>query len=102
MEQHPKKHLNNCLNANIYPFLETSGDQSSSLYLNVVHFLTAVLIRDLWVLKTVVFLCWCLIRAALLTKCLLVEKPYLRMMKGSKQTLFHFTSEDLIWYNKLC
>ncbi len=28
----------NCLNANIYSYLETSGGQSSNLYLNVVHF----------------------------------------------------------------
>jgi hypothetical protein len=35
--------------------LETSGDQSSNLYLNVVHFFTLVLIR----LKTVFSLHWC-------------------------------------------
>ncbi len=29
---------NNCLNTNIYSYLETSGDQSSTPYLNVVHF----------------------------------------------------------------
>jgi hypothetical protein len=28
----------NCWNTNIYANLETSGDQSSNLYLNVVHF----------------------------------------------------------------
>ncbi len=27
-----------CLNTNIYSYLETSGGQSSNLYLNVVHF----------------------------------------------------------------
>jgi hypothetical protein len=47
------------LNTNIYSYLETSGGQSSNLYLNVVHFLTPVLIRHLWQLKTVVFLHWC-------------------------------------------
>jgi hypothetical protein len=30
--------LFHCLNSNIYSHLETSGGQSSSLYLNVVHF----------------------------------------------------------------
>jgi len=30
--------VNNCLNTNIYSYLETSGVQSSNLYLNVVHF----------------------------------------------------------------
>ncbi len=30
--------LKNCLNTNIYPYLETSGGQSSNQYLNVVHF----------------------------------------------------------------
>ncbi len=46
--------------------LETSGGRSSNLYLNVVHFLTPVLIRYLWQLMTVVFLLWCLIWAVLL------------------------------------
>jgi len=33
------KNVNNCLNTNIYSYLETSGGQSSNPYLNVVHFL---------------------------------------------------------------
>ncbi len=37
-EQWIFKNVNNCLNANIYPYLETSGGQSSSLYLNVAPF----------------------------------------------------------------
>ncbi len=32
------KIVNNYLNTNIYSYLETSGSQSSNLYLNVVHF----------------------------------------------------------------
>ncbi len=32
------KNVNNCLNTNIYSNLETSGGQSSTLYLNVVCF----------------------------------------------------------------
>ncbi len=32
------KNFNNCLNSNIHPYLDTSGGQSSNLYLNVVHF----------------------------------------------------------------
>ncbi len=32
------KNVNNGLNTNIYSYLETSGGQSSNLYLNVVHF----------------------------------------------------------------
>jgi hypothetical protein len=60
------KNANNCLNINIYSYLETSGGQSYNLYLNVVHFLTPVLIRHQWELKTVVFLHWCLILAPLL------------------------------------
>ncbi len=59
------KGVNNCLNTNIYSYLETSGGQSSNLYLNVVLFSTAVLILNLWQLKTVVFLHWCLICAVL-------------------------------------
>jgi hypothetical protein len=56
MEQHNLKNVNNHLNINIYSYLETSGGQSSNIYLNVVHFLTPVLVRHLWQLKTVVFL----------------------------------------------
>ncbi len=32
------ENVNNCLNTNIYFYLETSGGQSSNLYLNAVHF----------------------------------------------------------------
>jgi hypothetical protein len=38
MEERALKHVNNCLNTNICSNLETSGGQSSNLYLNVVHF----------------------------------------------------------------
>ncbi len=38
MEQHTLNIVNNCLNTNIYSYLETSGGQSSNLYLIVVHF----------------------------------------------------------------
>ncbi len=38
MEQRAFKNVNNCLNTNIYSNLETSGGQSSILYLNVVNF----------------------------------------------------------------
>jgi len=38
MEQRTFKNVNNYFNTNIYSYLETSGGQSSNLYLNVVHF----------------------------------------------------------------
>jgi hypothetical protein len=38
MEQHVLKNVNNCLNINIYPYLDSSGGQSSIIYLNVVNF----------------------------------------------------------------
>jgi hypothetical protein len=38
MEQRTLKNVNNHLNANIYSYLETSGGQSSNLYLIIVHF----------------------------------------------------------------
>jgi hypothetical protein len=38
MEQHNLKIVNICLNTNIYSYLETSGGQSSNLYLNAVDF----------------------------------------------------------------
>jgi len=62
MEQRTLKNVNNHLNINIYSYLETSGAQRSNIYFNIVHFLTPVLVRHLWQLKTVVFLHWCLIR----------------------------------------
>jgi hypothetical protein len=39
MEQRALKNISNCMNANIYSYLETSGGQSSNPYLNVVHIL---------------------------------------------------------------
>jgi hypothetical protein len=38
MEQQTLKNVKNYLNTNIYTYLETSGGQSSNLYLVVVHF----------------------------------------------------------------
>jgi len=38
MEQHTLENVNNCLNTNIYSYLETSGGQSFILYLKVVNF----------------------------------------------------------------
>jgi hypothetical protein len=63
MKQHALKDVNNCLNTNIYSYVETSDGQSSNPYLNVVHFLTPELIRNLWQLKKAVFQHWFLIHA---------------------------------------
>ncbi len=41
MEERALKNENNYLITNIYSYLKTSGGQSSSLYLNVVHFFYA-------------------------------------------------------------
>jgi hypothetical protein len=38
MEQQALINVNSALNTNIYSYLETSGGQSSNLYLNVAHF----------------------------------------------------------------
>ncbi len=38
IKQRAFKNRNNCLNTNISSYLETSGIQSSNIYLNVVHF----------------------------------------------------------------
>jgi hypothetical protein len=38
MEQNTFKNVSNCLNTNISTYLETPGNQSTNLYLNVVHF----------------------------------------------------------------
>jgi hypothetical protein len=37
MEQHALRNVNDCLNTNIYSYLETSGGQSFNLYIYVVH-----------------------------------------------------------------
>jgi hypothetical protein len=67
MEHCTLKNVNNCLNTNIYSYLETSGGQSSNLYLNVGSFFsTPVKTRYLWQFKTVVFLHWFLICTVLL------------------------------------
>ncbi len=42
LEQLTLKIVNNCLNTNIYSYLETSGGQSSNLYFNVAHFYAIV------------------------------------------------------------
>jgi hypothetical protein len=41
MERRVLKNVNNCLNTNIYSYLDTSDGQSFNLYLNVVHFFNA-------------------------------------------------------------
>ncbi len=66
MEQHALVIVNNCLYTKIYSYLESSGGQSFNIYLNVVHFLTPILIRHLWQLKTVAFLHLCLLHAVVL------------------------------------
>ncbi len=38
VEQYTLNNVNNCLNTNIYSYLETSGGKSCNLYLNDVHF----------------------------------------------------------------
>jgi hypothetical protein len=51
MEQNTFKNVNNCLNTNIYSYLEVKV----LIYVEMLIFLTPVLIRHLWQLKTVVF-----------------------------------------------
>ncbi len=55
MKKHALKNVSNCLNTNICSRLETSGGQSSKLYLNIVHFSNSSVIRHLWQLKKLVF-----------------------------------------------
>ena len=38
IDEDKMEHVNNCLNSNIYSYLETSGGQSSNPYLNAVHY----------------------------------------------------------------
>ncbi len=75
LEQLAFKNVNNCLNTNIYSYLETSGGNSCNLYFNVLQFFnTPVLIRHLCQLKTVVFRHRCLKCAVQLVKLSLVHK----------------------------
>ncbi len=46
MEKHALKNVNNCLNTNIYSYLEKSGGQSSNALFFI--FSTPELIRNLW------------------------------------------------------
>jgi len=78
MEQHTLKNVNNCLNTNIYSYLETSGGQSYNPNLNVVNFSALDLIRNMWQLKTVVFLHRCLICAVPLKRYFLHLVPQLQ------------------------
>jgi hypothetical protein len=68
MEQNALKNVNNDWNTSIFFYLETSGGQSSNLYLNVVYFFNASVNLHILLcqLKTVTFLRSCLIRAVLL------------------------------------
>jgi hypothetical protein len=52
-----------------YSYIETSGGQSYNPYLNAVHFFTPDLNRNLWQLKTAVFLHWYLLCAVPLKEC---------------------------------
>ena len=45
MEQHTLKNVSNCLNTNIYSYLETYGGKSYNLSLNVVHFFNMSIIK---------------------------------------------------------
>jgi hypothetical protein len=76
MGQHALKNVKNSLNTNIYSYLETSGGQSSNLYLNAVHFFNTVLIRHLWQLETVVFCIGVLAQASVLLKPVVVISSY--------------------------
>jgi len=57
-----------CEHQHLLLLKETSGGRISNPYLNVVHFKTPELIRNMWQLKTAVFLHWCQICALPLTK----------------------------------
>jgi hypothetical protein len=63
MEQHTLKNVNNCLNINIYSYLETSGVKVRIHIIILFIFSTPELIRNLWQLETAVFLYWSLLRA---------------------------------------
>jgi hypothetical protein len=53
MEQHALQNVNNCLNINIYSYLETFGANVLFYIQMLFIFSTPVFIRQLWQLKTV-------------------------------------------------
>ncbi len=82
MEQQALQNANNCLNTNIYSYIETSGSKSSNLCLNVVHFLTLVLIRYLRQLMTIAFLHCCQIRVVQLCPYFTIQSVFLECKIG--------------------
>ncbi len=66
MEQHALINVNICLNTNIYFYFETSGGQSSILYLNIAHFYSAVLFstepRLAWAHNSLYFVIMCIFK----------------------------------------
>ncbi len=93
MEKRTLKNVNNCVHNNIYSYVETSGGQSYFLYLNVVCFLTPVLIKHLFQVKTVVFLNWCIICAILLSlyaECHYVECHFSECRDAKARQKFKF------------
>ncbi len=88
MEQRALENVKQLLKTNIYSYLETSGEQSSNLYLDV-HFLKSVLIRHLWQLETVVSLHWCLICTVLFWICQThnLMKLVLTILKNVKKNI---------------
>ncbi len=78
------KTVKNCLNTNIQSYLETSGGKCSNPYLNVVNFLTPVLIRHLWHHKAAVFLHRCLLCALPLNKRESSFKNYIKYLETNR------------------
>ncbi len=100
MEQHTLKNVNNCSNTNIYSYLETSVSQIYNPYLNVVHFSTPEFIRNLWQLKTAVFLHWCLICAVPLTifKIALFLRCFIYPFKTALYNLIFVSHKDVLFH----
>ncbi len=69
MEQRALKNVNDCLNSNIYSYLETSGGKIYNLYLNVIHFLNTSLNYISVAAKDICF------RALVYNKRCSIEKP---------------------------
>ncbi len=71
------KNVENCLNNNIYSYLETFVGQCLNLYILMLFiFSMPVLIRHLCQFKTIVFPHWCLICSYLLTIFLFFKFPH--------------------------
>ena len=106
------KNVNNCLNTNIFSYLETSRGQSSNIYIQMLFiFSTPVFIRHLWQLKTVIILHRCLLHSVLFMfanitlywNCLSIKRHFSASATPSRRNRFSSSSTfSPVFTKKFC